>query len=92
MTTHATSRRGAALILALILLAGLLMLGLPFLFSQSASLAGTRSLAYQQQASVGRDAAEQLGIAVGAEALRDRFEVNGNDVSSNFLLARGLQR
>ena len=72
------NREGAALILAIILLAGLLLLGLPFLFSQSASLAGSRSFAYQQQATVGRDAAEQLGIAVAAARNSDRFALSGN--------------
>ena len=40
---HNPTRGGAALIIAIILLAALVMLGLPFLYSQSSSLAGTRS-------------------------------------------------
>ena len=83
MIIRAPQRAGAALILAIILLAGLLLLGLPFLFSQSASLAGTRSLAHQQQATVGRDAAENLGLAVGGESVRRRFLVDGNETMSS---------
>lgn len=85
MTTRHPTRGGAALILSIILLAGLLLLGLPFLFSQSASLAGTRSLAHQQQATVGRDAAEQLGIGVAAYTVRERFLIDGNHAASTFL-------
>ena len=67
MTPH---RRGVALVIALIVLAGLLLLGLPFLFSQSTSLAGSRSFAYHQSATTGREAAEQFATAAvaGAEA------------------------
>jgi hypothetical protein len=54
-------RSGAALIMAIVILAALLMLGLPFLFSQSASLSGTRSFAHSQQAQSGRTTAEDLG-------------------------------
>jgi hypothetical protein len=62
-------RRGAALVLALILLAALLLLGLPFLFSQSASLSGTRSFSYSRLAQIGRDSAENLATAVAAYAM-----------------------
>lgn len=55
-------RSGAALIMAIVILAALLMLGLPFLFSQSASLTGTRSFAHSQMAQTGRATAEDLGI------------------------------
>jgi len=58
----AHSRSGAALIMAIVILAAMLMLGLPFLFSQSASLQGTRSFAHSQQAQTGRSTAEDLGI------------------------------
>ena len=59
MTHH---RSGAALIMAIVILAALLMLGLPFLFSQSASLTGTRSFAHSQMAQTGRSTAEDLGV------------------------------
>ena len=62
-------RAGAALILALVLLAALLLLGLPFLFSQSASVAGTRSYAGGKLAQVGRDNVENVAIALAAYAL-----------------------
>ncbi len=55
-------RSGAALIMAIVILAALLMLGLPFLFSQSASLTGTRSFAHSQMAQAGRSTAEDLGV------------------------------
>jgi len=63
------ARAGAALILALVLLAALLLLGLPFLFSQSASVAGTRSYAGGKLAQVGRDNVENVAIALAAYAL-----------------------
>lgn len=62
------SRRGAALILALVLLAALLLLGLPFLFTQSASVSGTRSFADAKLARIGRDNAQAMAIAVAAYA------------------------
>lgn len=61
------TRTGAALILALVLLAALMLMGLPFLFIQSASVGGARSLAAQQQA---RQAAE--GMAVYAQDIGAR--------------------
>ncbi|MCK6489374.1 MAG: hypothetical protein L6R48_13770, partial [Planctomycetes bacterium] len=61
------TRSGAALILALVLLAALMLMGLPFLFIQSASVGGARSLAAQQQA---RQAAE--GLAVYAQDIGAR--------------------
>jgi len=59
-------RSGAALIMAIVILAAMLMLGLPFLFSQSASLTGTRSFAHSQQAQTGRATAEEIGIGESA--------------------------
>lgn len=64
-----TSRSGAALIIALVVLAALLLLGLPFLFTQSSSLAGTRSFAHSQQALIGRASAENVGVAAAAAAM-----------------------
>lgn len=60
------SRSGAALIIAIIVLAAMLMLGLPFLFSQSSSLAGTRSFAHAQLARVGGATSEDLGAGAGS--------------------------
>jgi hypothetical protein len=67
-------RRGAALIIAIVVLAAMLMLGLPFLFTQSASLSGTRAFAHSQSAYIGRDAAENLGVAAGALAVKTNFK------------------
>lgn len=58
-------RRGAALIIAILILTALLLMGLPFLFSQSASLHGTRSLAASQAAQLYANSARNLAIAVG---------------------------
>lgn len=63
------TRSGAALIIALVVLAALLLLGLPFLFTQSSSLAGTRSFAHSQQALIGRASAENVGVAAAAAAM-----------------------
>ncbi len=61
-------RSGAALILALVLLAALLLLGLPFLYTQSSSLAGTRSFADSKVAQIGRDSAANMATAIAAYA------------------------
>ena len=74
VTSVPASRRGAALIIAIIVLAALLMLGLPFLFTQSASLTGTRAFAHSQSAYIGRDAAENLGVAAGALVMKTSFK------------------
>jgi hypothetical protein len=63
------ARSATALIVALVILAALLLLGLPFLFTQSASLAGTRSFAHAQQAHIGRDAAENFAIGAASQAM-----------------------
>jgi hypothetical protein len=57
------NRRGVALIIAISLLAALLFLALPFLFSQSASVAGSRAAAWDGSARRGSDRA--LGLAAG---------------------------
>jgi type II secretory pathway pseudopilin PulG len=59
---------GAALVLALVILAALLLLGLPFLFSQSSSLTGARYLAAGQAARLYADSARNLGIAAAIYA------------------------
>lgn len=70
MPSHQTSvRAGAALVLALILLAALLLLGLPFLYSQSASLSGTRSYSDATRARIGAESAEHLATAIAAYAM-----------------------
>ncbi len=61
-------RSGAALIIALVILAALMLLGLPFIFSQSGALAGTRSFARGQTAQVGMGAAENSGIGLAGNA------------------------
>jgi len=63
---RAPARSGAALILALILLAALLLLGLPFLYSQSSSLSGTRSFSAQRLAVIGQANARNVATAVAA--------------------------
>ncbi len=68
-----SSRHGAALIMAIVILAGMLLLGLPFLFSQSASLTGTRSFAHSQIAQVGRTTAEDMGIGASADSIKNIF-------------------
>ena len=74
---HNPTRGGAALIIAIILLAALVMLGLPFLYSQSSSLAGTRSFAQQQLAISRREAAERIAIGLAGEVNRAHFQVDG---------------
>jgi hypothetical protein len=71
--TGNSSRRGAALILAIVILAALMLLGLPFLFNQSSSLTGTRALAHNQAAHIGEKTAEQLGIAIAADAMSNHL-------------------
>jgi hypothetical protein len=69
-------RTGAALILALILLAALLLLGLPFLFSQSSSLSGTRSFADSKSSQIARDSAANLAVAVASYAMERSMRVS----------------
>jgi hypothetical protein len=68
------ARRGAALIIAIIVLASLLMLGLPFIFTQSSSLSGTRSFAHSQSAYINRDAAENVGVAAGSLVVKSSLK------------------
>ena len=70
-------RSGAALIIAIVVLAALLMLGLPFLFSQSGSLSGTRSYAHSELANIGQDSAQSMGIKAGAEAIGYHWQQGG---------------
>ncbi|MDA3963427.1 MAG: hypothetical protein PF961_21785 [Planctomycetota bacterium] len=66
-------RSGAALILAMIVLSALLLMGLPFLLSQSYSLGGSMSFRAKMAASSGRDSAESLGIALAAHTSAYQF-------------------
>ena len=81
MKSHGTmhSRSGAALIIAIVVLAALLMLGLPFLFTQSASLSGTRSYAHSELANVGQDSAQSMGFAAGSSAVSYHWQQGGSN-------------
>lgn len=79
----AQNRTGAALIMAIVILAAMLMIGLPFLFSQSASLSGTRSFAHSQQAQAGRATAEDLGIGAAFYAVRGYLPQGGTAENTN---------
>ena len=65
---HHSSRHGTALVIALILLAALLLLGLPFLVLQASSLHGSSAYAGARLAQLGRDNSTNLAIAVAADA------------------------
>ncbi len=73
MSLKRSARGGTALVLALILLVALLLLGLPFLFSQSASLAGTRAFSDSRMAQIGRDNAANVAAAIAAHAIGPAF-------------------
>ena len=63
------SRRGVALVMAIVILAALLLLGLPFLMSQSTSLAGSRAFQDAQRAGLGVDTATRIAAAVAVKAV-----------------------
>jgi hypothetical protein len=85
-------RSGAALIIAIVVLAALLMLGLPFLFTQSASLSGTRSYAHSELANIGQDSAQSMGVAAGAGAVTHHWKENRlDDWTDLFLSLEGQQ-
>ncbi|HEX3135511.1 MAG TPA: hypothetical protein VHX44_18250, partial [Planctomycetota bacterium] len=71
------SRSGAALIIAIVVLAAMLLLGLPFLFTQSSSLSGTRSYAQGRLASLGQDSAQSMGVAASASAMSYHWQQAG---------------
>jgi hypothetical protein len=77
-----SSRSGAALIIAIVVLAAMLLLGLPFLFTQSSSLSGTRSYAHGRLASMGQDSAQSMGVAAGSIAMSYRWQQNGVNTPS----------
>ena len=81
MRSAMPTRSGAALIIALVVLAALLLLGLPFLFTQSSSLAGTRSFSHSQQALIGRASAENIGVAASAAAMDWHWQLRPNGLS-----------
>ncbi|MBA3845764.1 MAG: hypothetical protein H0X45_03840 [Planctomycetes bacterium] len=87
MNRRASNRHGAALILALVILAALMLLGLPFLFSQSSALTGTRSYAHHQATGVARDSAEGLAIAAAAQAV-EPFWTPGSTQHHNDLFSQ----
>jgi len=62
------TRRGVALIIAISVLAALLFLALPFLFSQSASVAGARASSWDGSARRGSDRAMGLATALATYA------------------------
>jgi hypothetical protein len=65
---NSPTRRAAALIIVLLILLGLMLLGLPFLFSQRWGLAGARSVQMAQAQRIYLATAERLGSALGAYA------------------------
>ncbi len=67
------SRRGAALILAVIVLTGLLLLALPFLYSQSLARSGAKTFQAQQSATQGRDTSFDLALGLGGLAHADHL-------------------
>jgi hypothetical protein len=62
-----------------VVLVALMLLGLPFLFVQSASLSGSRAFAHSQAARIGRDAAENLGVATGITAVEKNLAASGTE-------------
>lgn len=70
-----TPRSGIALIMAIVILAALLMLGLPFLMSQSSSLGGARSFRAAEQVKRGAATGIQLGMTVGIASATDHFHI-----------------
>ena len=81
-----TSRSGAALVIAIVVLAAMLLIGLPFLFTQSGSLSGTRSYAHGRLASIGQDSAQSMGVAAGANAVSYHWQQGGVDTSTGLLM------
>jgi hypothetical protein len=81
MTCHA-HRRGAALILAIIILLALLLLGVPFLALQSAGVGGARNFAHRQLARAGIEAGETAGVAAGIVAIAPHLKGGGTEAFS----------
>ncbi len=77
MSRHQSSARsGAALIIAMIILIALMLLGLPFLFSQSMGLAGTRTLQAAQTAHIYGITAQNFGSAIAVYGTQDHWLTN----------------
>ncbi|GDY12308.1 hypothetical protein LBMAG53_11860 [Planctomycetota bacterium] len=68
--------------LALVILAALLLLGLPFLVSQTSSLAGARSFAHRELARAGVEAAETAGVAAGVTSIAPHMKGGGTEAFS----------
>ena len=62
------SRSGVAIIIVILILASLMLLGLPFFYSQTWGLAGARSMQANQAARIYLHSAERLGVALGVYA------------------------
>jgi hypothetical protein len=71
--TRSRSQRGAALIITLIILLALMLMGLPFLFSQSLGLSGSRSLQSAQAAHIYGNSAQNLGAAIITYGTQDHW-------------------
>lgn len=67
-------RRGVALIMAIVILAALLMLGLPFLISQSSSQVGSRTFRDAQQAELGVDTATRLAANIASDIVAEHLK------------------
>lgn len=74
---HRHTQGGTALITALVILVGLVLLGLPFLFSQSASRAGAASFAAGQAARAYLVSAQNLGLALAIYTQEEHWQPNG---------------
>lgn len=85
----APSIQGAALIIALVVLTMLLLLGLPLLLSQSASLSGSVGFHARQESGNGRDSAESLGRGLDVMVNGEQF-AQPSTLHSN--LAEDLRR
>jgi len=81
-----TSRSGAALVIAIVVLAAMLMLGLPFLFTQSGSLSGIRSYNHGRLASIGQDSAQSMGVDAGARAVSYHLQRDGVTTPTGLVL------
>ena len=80
MNRSSHPRSGAALIIALLILAGLMLLGLPFLFSQSSSLSGARSFQAAQAARIYSETARNLGAALAAYTVTQHWAKDGRQL------------
>jgi hypothetical protein len=84
--SHARARSGIALIMAMVILAALMLLGLPFLFSQTAALSGARSFRQATQAELAVDTAARLGIAITTTATQDSTAASLTNAGASVLI------